>query len=64
MQCVYSGRVTLPGLPKYTDKNPLGGLITLYLLADKLNDSVTANLVVDEIIRISDQSKRIPTAPC
>lgn len=56
--------MTLPGLPKYTDKNPLGGLITLYLLADKLNDSVTANLVVDEIIRIADQSKSIPIAPC
>jgi hypothetical protein len=46
--------------PKYVESSPLGGLFTLYLLADKFNDATTANLVMDEIIRMSEQLQYVP----
>ena len=63
MQCVYYGTVTLPELPHYTGTYFFKGLCTLYLLADKLNDSTTANLVMDEIIRLSEEFQEIPNYP-
>lgn len=60
MQCVYLGSVTVPEVPKYAKNSRFGGLITLYLLADKLYDGVTTNIVMDEIIRTSDEARVIP----
>jgi hypothetical protein len=60
MQCVYHGSVAVPKLPVYEEGKSLGGLIKLYLLADKLNDILTSNLVMDEIIHLSEEWRRIP----
>ena len=64
MQCVYLGSVTVPDLPVYTEDRPLERLITLYLLSDTLNDTTTSNLVMDEIIRMSEELRHIPYPPC
>lgn len=61
MQCVYFGTVTAPDLPEYAGTNSITGLIALYLLADKLEDLTTANLTIDEIIKLSEESKIIPS---
>jgi hypothetical protein len=51
----------MPELPKYAqDNGSLRPLVRLYLLADKLNDIITTNLVMDEIIRLSDELLRVP----
>lgn len=42
------------------EEGPLGDLITLYLLADKLKDIITANLVISEIMRVSEEWRRVP----
>jgi hypothetical protein len=60
MQCIYHGSVSVPELPEYSDDNCLGGLIALYLLADQLNDVITANLVIDETMRASEEFRRLP----
>jgi hypothetical protein len=58
---VYLGKVTVPELPEYAEDNgSLRPLARLYLLADKLNDIITTNLVMDEIIRLSDELLRVP----
>jgi hypothetical protein len=64
MKCVYYGSVTVPELPGHVADNPFKGLITLYLLADKLNDAITANLVADEIIHMSEELDKIPNSVC
>lgn len=61
MQCVYLGSVMVPALPRYNGKNTLEGLIVLYLLADKLNDITSANLIIDQIIRHSEVEKILPS---
>lgn len=62
MQCVYNGTVTLPELPDYMGDNSFKGLIMLYLLANKLNDLTTTNLVMDEIIVLSEKVREIPSS--
>lgn len=64
MQCVYHGSVTVPELHRYAGLGCLEDLITLYLLADKLNDFITTNLVADEIIRMSEEVQRVPNSTC
>lgn len=64
MQCVYHGSVVVPELPKHAGRFCLEGLVTLYLLADKLNDFITTNLVTDEIIRMSEELREIPNMAC
>lgn len=64
MQCVYYGEVTVPELPKYAGGSCLEGLIVLYVLADKLNDVLTTNLVSDEIIRMSEALHKVPNSVC
>ena len=59
MQCVYLGSVTVPALPEDYDGD-FGGLFALYLLADKLNDAITSNLVIDGILRMSEEVRRVP----
>lgn len=59
MQCVYLGSVTVPTLPEDYDGD-FGGLFALYLLADKLDDIITANLVIDGIMRMSEELRRVP----
>lgn len=51
----------MPEIPGYSDKDSLAALIVLYLLADKLNDVPTTNLVMDEIIMLSGE---VPNLPC
>jgi len=60
MQCVYFGSVAVPEIPGYSEKDSLGALIVLYLLADKLNDVPTTNLVMDEIIVLSEEVLDLP----
>lgn len=50
MQCVYIDNVVMSDVDE---------LVPLYLLADKLNDLTTANLTMDEILRLSDESRYI-----
>jgi hypothetical protein len=71
MSCVYFGQ---EGLKHYADDIKSTGeanrvnkanfgfqqLIRVYLLADRLQDLVTTNVVIDEIMRFSDISGRIP----
>ena len=56
--------MTVPELPGHTEDNPFKGLIALYLLADKLNEIITTNLVADEIIRTSEALHMIPSTSC
>jgi hypothetical protein len=63
MQCVYHGSVPVPEVLDDEAGRSLRDLITLYLLADKLNDTTTANLVMDEIIRVSEELGKIPNYP-
>lgn len=60
IQCVYLGSVTEPDFPEVVDEYYFGGLIALYLQADKLNDVTTTNLVIDEIMRVSEELLRLP----
>jgi hypothetical protein len=60
MQCVYLGSVTEPEVPELVDGYYFGALIALYLLADKLQDIITMNLVVDEILRVSGELLKLP----
>jgi hypothetical protein len=64
IQCVYYGTVTSPELPSCKGDDSFKGLITLYLLADKLNDIITTNLVADEIIRTSEDLRKVPNSLC
>jgi hypothetical protein len=71
MNCVYFGQ---EGLKHYADNikstaevdrtEPADAgfeaLIRVYLLADKLQDLDTTNVVIDEIMRFSDTAKRVP----
>lgn len=50
----------MPEIPGYSDKDSLAALIVLYLLADKLNDVPTTNLVMDEIIMLSEEVLDLP----
>lgn len=60
MQCVYHGSVPIPELPNREEGKSLRGLVMLYLLADKLDDTTTANLVIDEMIRASEELRVTP----
>lgn len=71
MNCVYFGQeglkhyaddIKLIAEPDRVDKANAGfqQLIRVYLLADKLQDLVTTNVAIDEIMRFSDISGRVP----
>ena len=60
MQCVYLGSVTAPELPNHAGGKALGSLVMLYLLAEKLKDVATTNLVIDEIMWASEEHHELP----
>jgi len=66
MQCVYHGSVTVPGLPRSSRESStsLKDLFTLYLLADKLNNIITTNLIMDKIIGFSGEILKVPCEEC
>jgi hypothetical protein len=49
-------------LPQDRENSDLGSLIRLYVLADKLCDLKSANMVVDRLVCYSDETKSIPGA--
>lgn len=58
LYCVYKDRVPLVTMNK--DAN-FTRLVKLYILADKVGDLRTSNMVIDEIIRHSDATQAIPS---
>lgn len=70
LHCVYFNEVVLP---KASDLHPFEiceqevhqdfeALVSTYVLADKLRDPITANIVTDEILRVCHETHRIPSA--
>ncbi|KAK3691467.1 hypothetical protein LTR37_018664 [Vermiconidia calcicola] len=59
LKCVYQSAFSEHG-----ESKPMRCRFRLYILADKLGDLVSANLVMDEIINCSDRISQIPDDLC
>lgn len=56
VRCVHAGFLVLP-----EDKESLLPLLKLYVIANVLRDYTMANLAIDEIMRVSDETPILPT---
>ena len=62
--CIYVGNVNF--LPHHSELGDTEGsehfesLIELYIMGDKLGDIITANMVIDRIMSVSDEVEKLP----
>jgi len=60
MRCIYLGNVDFLPVDIQLNKSEFSSLIRLYVLADKLCDLRTANMVIDRFVSYSDKAETIP----
>jgi hypothetical protein len=59
-RCVYLNNVDFLPHAEESTKPHFTSLLRLYILADRLGDLKTANMVIDRLVSYSDEVKRIP----